>query len=202
MKNLAQSLILCVPLLYPLHTLADAKADKIRFVKKLYAHQAKIYNSYNAKMYNDYNNNSQKAPKYHDAVEPYADTELAKAYAKAHQYDKLVDKILMGETLDELCLQGVTQMYGGGQDWDTSVKRTYSVEKDGRVKVYFRPFKIPSAEHVTVRYRLKKYGNSYRVADMEIRSLDPDTKKVWHTPSYKASLYACIEQQKKNYNFK
>lgn len=191
MKNLAQSLILCVPLLYPLHTLADAKADKIRFIKKLYALQAKMYSG---------NNNSQEIPKYHDAVEPYADTELAKAYAKAHRYDKLLRQI--DNTEGDECLRGVTEMYGGGTDYDTSVKRTYSVGKDGRVKVYFRPFKIPSAEHVTVRYRLKKYGNSYRVADMEIRSLDPDTKKVWHTPSYKASLYACIEQQKKNYNFK
>ena len=181
MKKLHQFL-LSVVVLYSGYATADTNTDKIRFVQKMYREQSTQAHS----------------PRYYDATERYATGKLAKSHALARKYDQLTTKVLNGDVLDQLCLEGVTQMYGGGQDFDLDTPRTYKAEADGRISVGFKQYsQVPESSYVTVKYSLAKHNQSYKVADMEIRLASlVNGGETKHIRSYADELQKCTAKQK------
>lgn len=168
---------------------ADTNAEKIRFVRGLYTKLATHYYT---------GGNTGIAPRYDDTAEEYADTRLAAAYAQARSYDRRLDRA-EPDAWDYHCLGGATQMYGGGQDAEPTVRRNYSVTPDGRVKVSFRQFSFPEADQVTVHYTLRRHGNSFRVVDYEIKRVSQKNGLVFHIPSYRVHLNQCVRNLRREF---
>lgn len=180
-------LLTSIALCLSAHSWADINADKINFVKGLYAQQAK-----------NYYGSGKQITRYHDAVEQYSDTQLSQAYSEARRYDRKMPQ----DAFDLQCLSGTTQMYGGGQDFDNDVPRTYSTTPDGKVKVRFKQYSIPEADELTVHYTLRQHGRSFRVVDMDIKSVNTKNGQTWHTPSYRNHLKHCVRNLKKEFGLR
>ncbi|EGY53234.1 hypothetical protein [Neisseria shayeganii] len=183
-----RSYLLFIPLALGLsaQAWADTNAEKIRFVRGLYTEQARHYDR----------NTGHEVGQYKDAVEKYADTQLAAAYKQARDYDRRLERV-QPHSWEIHCLGGGSYMFGGAEEPELNIRRDYSVMTDGRVKVKFNLTHFLESKTVTVYYTLRRHGRSFRVVDMEIKF--PTQDRVWHTPSYRDELNRCVRNLRREF---